>query len=218
MRENKCIGKSSKLGVTIVEIVLVVTIVAILTVILCPVFAESSGKSRVASCQNNLRQIGLAIKMYAQDWDGNLPWTYNWSEKPPKYMNQALEPYIKNKGVWKCPAQTTPAFADYEGSEITMHYAANSDLFGQNSPDYDSPIIDLKNIRDASGDTIAVFDWRAPSPACGGSMGWAALPDLGNYSYFMVHNGYGNFLFLDGHVKLIKAENVTRRMFSPVKD
>ena len=52
---------------------MVIAIIAILAAILFPVFARAREKARMASCQSNLKQIGLSMLMYAQDYDEVLP-------------------------------------------------------------------------------------------------------------------------------------------------
>ena len=60
-------------GFTLIELLVVIAIIAILAAILFPVFAKAREKARQASCQSNLKQIALAILMYADDNDGNGP-------------------------------------------------------------------------------------------------------------------------------------------------
>ena len=57
-------------ALTLIELLVVIAVVAILAAILFPVFAETRGKARQASCTSNLRQIGTAIALYRQDYDG----------------------------------------------------------------------------------------------------------------------------------------------------
>jgi len=54
---------------TLIEILVVIAIIAILAAILFPVFAQAREKARTASCLSNIKQIGLAIAMYRQDYD-----------------------------------------------------------------------------------------------------------------------------------------------------
>src|SRR5260221_14333659 len=60
-------------GFTLIELLVVIAIIAILAAILFPVFAQAREKARQASCQSNLKQIGIALKMYVQDYDERWP-------------------------------------------------------------------------------------------------------------------------------------------------
>ena len=60
-------GKSG--AFTLIELLVVIAIIAVLAAILFPVFAQARAKARQAACQSNLRQIGVALAMYRQDYD-----------------------------------------------------------------------------------------------------------------------------------------------------
>jgi prepilin-type N-terminal cleavage/methylation domain-containing protein len=57
-------------GFTLIELLVVIAVISILAAILSPVFAQARAKARQASCTSSLRQIGTAIAMYRQDYDG----------------------------------------------------------------------------------------------------------------------------------------------------
>ena len=64
---------SSRRAFTLIELLVVIAIIAILAAILFPVFAQAREKARAITCVSNLKSVGLAAMMYAQDYDESLP-------------------------------------------------------------------------------------------------------------------------------------------------
>lgn len=60
-------------GFTLIELLVVIAIIALLAAILFPVFARARENARRASCQSNLKQIGLSVVQYTQDYDETFP-------------------------------------------------------------------------------------------------------------------------------------------------
>lgn len=89
---------------TLIELLIVVAIVAIIASILFPVFGRVRENARRASCQSNLKQIGLGVLQYAQDFDDTWPQytvtgvVYIWAD--------AVYPYVRNEQVYNCPSHT----------------------------------------------------------------------------------------------------------------
>ncbi len=108
-----------KTGFTLIELLVVIAIIAILAAILFPVFARAREQARKTTCLSNLKQLGLAMMMYVQDYDECFPaprspqpygsggwWSDFWSGVWLGFRTWPydLEPYMKNKQIVVCPS------------------------------------------------------------------------------------------------------------------
>jgi prepilin-type N-terminal cleavage/methylation domain-containing protein/prepilin-type processing-associated H-X9-DG protein len=97
---------------SLIELLVVIGIIAVISAILFPVFAQARAKARQASCLSNLRQLGAGFHMYQQDFDGCYPyWNWDYSSaqgnRDPNHLHtlwfNAIYPYVKNAAVFQCP-------------------------------------------------------------------------------------------------------------------
>src|SRR5258708_31357580 len=117
-------------GFTLIELLVVIAIIAILAAIIFPVLAQAREAARKTSCLSNFKQTGLAMLMYAQDYDErNVPWRTcvegdpnNPQGKPaiPKdsewfgtTYDRLIQPYVKNGFITGCPSDTTPGTGEF---------------------------------------------------------------------------------------------------------
>lgn len=187
-------------GFTLIELLVVIAIIAILAAILFPVFARAREKARQSSCQSNLKQIGLAWHMYAQDYDE----THVMSDtnigggirdQRPLWTD-ALQPYIKNAQLFVCPSDAARVMSGGYApvQQVTTGYGVYCFHFGQPMARYSYPA-QVVIIVDATG-------FRTHVPAFTQGMSGSTSCADGSIGFVhRRHNDMANWLYMDGHVK-----------------
>ena len=183
-------------GFTLIELLVVIAIIAILAAILFPVFARAREKARQTSCLSNVKELGLGLLMYIQDYDELFPGRYV-SLVYPDYVAPykawylVIDPYIKNTQIWRCPSDPTRTLGYGYNTMATNGYP-----MGTGGP--------LAKIRYPSEMGMLFDTIRAPTAYNSGSYDW---PTWSGY-YPGLHNGGINVVHVDGHAKWHRTEAV----------
>ena len=208
-------------GFTLIELLVVIAIIAILAAILFPVFAKVREKARQTTCASNLKQLGTAWLMYAQDYDETTMPAYDYTGTTPGCSwltwvgcvgsadgklvpnTSTLQPYTKSEGLKSCPSRPS----------VNEYYAGNTG-YGYNWHAFSGfaagsfPTITLAAIQ-APTETVVMCDSAAVHVVGGNVQGLEAAamlnpPSQQWPSFHARHTELGNVLWADGHVKTMR--------------
>jgi len=194
--------------IKVVDVVGTVLVVGVVAAILFPVFAKVRTTNNRFTCASNMKQLGLAMMQYEQDYDGEMPRLDDGTAAGT--WKTFMYPYIKSHDVYACPQREPKPPIGRDGFPIS--FAANTagvhTTGGPHGPfapwAYPVHIGDIAH----PGWTIALCEVQNT-----GSPGFDIDdpffgPEHG--TLFAGHTGGGSYLFVDGHVKHLKpAETIT---------
>ena len=196
-------------GFTLIELLVVIAVIAILAAILFPVFAQAREKGRQTTCASNLKNLGTAVLLYAQDYDEHLPLAaYSRSDADFATWHDLTEPYTRSKAIWHCPSSAVSP-TDASG-KITTHYGYNVRYLTTLAPDFSNANAQTAVMLAAVGqpsDTIMLADAKASLAGswCGDDGKFLLPPSQPDADCWgrpnPLHSEGSNLLWLDGHLK-----------------
>ena len=221
---------------TLIELLVVIAIIAILAAILFPVFARARENARRSSCQSNLKQIGLGVLQYSQDYDEKMVVTrwYNNTTTNGQAWPTSLQPYLKSTQIFQCPSDTVSGSTAATGAmsptywnnppspQFHSSYVYNTDIGNDGNNGAANSGVSQAAI-DSVATTVMITDGGANTSSNADPLKWTQVPNA-----FMVypvpntnhtspydqgapmprHLETLNVLYADGHVKAQRANAI----------
>jgi prepilin-type N-terminal cleavage/methylation domain-containing protein/prepilin-type processing-associated H-X9-DG protein len=228
-RPERALRARHSSGFTLIELLVVIAIIALLAAILFPVFARARENARRASCMSNLKQIGLGIHQYTQDYDEKMPPPFlRYSSGYPNdgnatYAPVLILPYVKSDQIWYCPSAPKPD-ADHTAYIGFPSYGINVLMGADPGVSTSTFGIALSAINNPAELINAIESSYLPNAATWPGY-YAAWYDGASTPYTTYNNNVGvpyprhfegaNALFCDGHVKWNKVETYTTAPSTP---
>jgi prepilin-type N-terminal cleavage/methylation domain-containing protein len=208
-------------GFTLIEVLVVIAVIAILAGIMFPVFSQVREKGRQVMCLSNQKQIGMALRMYQQDYDGRNMHS-NDCDYWPVWVNSQLilGNYMRNFAVWRCPSdrglspvvnQQDPCFYRF------FSYSFNRWMDGR-----------LDGVIDNSAQHVVFFDGNEHDGGSEGNCDWPIVESEQDWPCWEVDPEYlpgftrhsGGFIatYHDGHARWHRLNTLKRANFVPAAD
>ncbi len=227
LQDKKCFPKLRKPrhGFTLVELLVAISIIALLLAILMPSLRMAREQAKSILCANNLRQTGLGFRLYAIDYDGYtvpngicysqyMPFLIrdNWNQHPVNLGTLYVYNYLKKPQVYYCPSATDPRekldtkinpwWEYHEWKYIKGYYTYSSYYYYIRVPDtfWNFPLHDSLRARGLADNFYQT--WRKADELGHKAILSDTFYHLGNYPHKM-RAGF-NVLYADGSVRFWK--------------
>ncbi len=202
--------KTDQRGFSFMEILIVIVIICLLAMLIIPIYSSMRKRGRRTACMSNLRQVGMALQLYGQDYDEFMPIFLNrrhdkdgkstpWDS--PEGISYAVTRKSKDPRILFCPADV------YAGRDIDVfgvNHKYSSYFFNTIPPESPKGRLTISGLE--LGGTIMVQPADYPLVR-DSNLGSSETVD-GTQAYGCEHMGTVNIVYLDFHTETKNAKDV----------
>ncbi len=213
--------RKSRAGFTLVELLVVITIISILAALLLPMLSRAREQARQLACLSNLRQLHSAMSLYTDDNSDWMPVTtasgYEiwWARIDDEYLGTKVTPQVDTcQSVFKCTAIPQFTYWSYNCNfRYNSNLGANTNISGVLFPVFHrrsevktpSRCLMLSDVVEDS-DHDGKINIDAPNHGVGYCFSWYFGWGGGETVFAVTHDGAGNYMLSDGHGKRMRVE------------
>lgn len=217
--------KNARRAFTLIEMLVVITIIAILAALLTPVVGSALEKGRRTSCRNNVRQLGIVFRSFADDNKGYFPWCMRTVEQD--LIDGALNEqgtlmfavtnlygrgYLRELAVLVCPSDRVDGG---EGEEVDVEVAKSIDTFDSKGM---CSYLYIAGMKDRSAENPSI----APVLADESNIDEDGALQAGNMPRIAQVDNHGEnyrvVLYFDGHVSATESADAANEIFDGLID